>query len=222
MNKVKRDVVSGVFWKFSERMAAQIVSLIVSIVLARLLSPSEYGTISLVNVFITIANVFVTSGFAAALIQKKDADDIDYSSVFYFTLVFSGCVYSLLFILALPVAQFYQMPILKPVLRVLSLSIIILGINSIQQAYVSREMIFKKFFYATLIGTLISAVVGILMAYHGFGVWALVAQTLTNNIIDTIVLQCTIDWRPIKAFSFKRIKSLLNYGWKLCANSFHP
>ncbi len=219
MNKVKRDVVSGVFWKFSERMAAQIVSLIVSIVLARLLSPSEYGTISLVNVFITIANVFVTSGFAAALIQKKDADDIDYSSVFYFTLVFSGCVYSLLFILALPVAQFYQMPILKPVLRVLSLSIIILGINSIQQAYVSREMIFKKFFYATLIGTLISAVVGILMAYHGFGVWALVAQTLTNNIIDTIVLQCTIDWRPIKAFSFKRIKSLLNYGWKLLAQS---
>lgn len=127
---------------------------------------------------------------------------------------------SSLFILALPVAQFYQMPILKPVLRVLSLSIIILGINSIQQAYVSREMIFKKFFYATLIWHIdfcSSRNSNGISWFHG--VWALVAQTLTNNIIDTIVLQCTIDWRPIKAFSFKRIKSLLNYGWKLLAQS---
>ena len=219
MNSNKKSVLSGVFWKFAERVGAQAVSLIVSIVLARLLAPSEYGAISLVMVFITIANVFVTSGFGTALIQKKDADDIDFSTVFYFSLIFTTLLYVIMFFSAEFIADFYEMPILKPVFRVLSLSIVIMGINSVQQAYVSREMIFKKFFYATIIGTIISAVVGITLAYHGFGVWALVAQTLTNNVIDTIVLQLTIQWRPIKAFSLNRLKMLFTYGWKLLVQS---
>lgn len=215
MNGNKKAVLSGVFWKFSERIAAQAVSLIVSVILARLLLPEEYGAIALVTVFITIANVFVTSGFGTSLIQKKDADDIDFSTVFYFSIVFSAALYIVLFFLAEPVAAFYSMPVLKPVLRVLGLSIIIMGINSVQQAYVSRKMLFKKFFYATLGGTLVSAVVGVSLAYMGVGVWALVAQTLTNNVIDTIILYLTIDWRPIKAFSLLRLKTLFNYGWKL-------
>lgn len=219
MNKEKQAVLSGVFWKFSERIAAQGVSLLVSIILARLLLPSEYGIISLVTVFITIANVLVTSGFGTSLIQKKDSDSIDFSTVFYFSLFFTVLLYGILFFLAIPVANFYDMPILKPVLRVLALSVPIMGINSVQQAYVSKKMMFKKFFYATLIGTLISAVVGIVMAYMGFGVWALVAQTLTNNVIGTIVLQLTIDWHPIWAFSFKRLKKLFDYGWKLLVQS---
>lgn len=219
MNSNKKSVLSGVFWKFAERVGAQAVSLIVSIVLARLLAPSEYGAISLVMVFITIANVFVTSGFGTALIQKKDADDIDFSTVFYFSLIFTSLLYVIMFFSAEFIADFYEMPILKPVFRVLSLSIVIMGINSVQQAYVSREMIFKKFFYATIIGTIISAVVGITLAYHGFGVWALVTQTLTNNVIDTIVLQLTIQWRPIKAFSLNRLKMLFTYGWKLLVQS---
>lgn len=219
MNKEKHAVLSGVFWKFSERIAAQGVSLLVSIILARLLLPSEYGIISLVTVFITIANVLVTSGFGTSLIQKKDADNIDFSTVFYFSLIFTVLLYFILFFLAIPIANFYGMPILKPVLRGLSLSVPIMGINSVQQAYVSKKMMFKKFFYATLIGTVISAVVGIVMAYMGFGVWALVAQTLTSNIINTIVLQFTIDWHPICAFSLKRLKNLFNYGWKLLVQS---
>lgn len=219
MKSEKKEVLGGVFWKFSERIAAQIVSLVVSIILARLLSPSEYGTISLVTVFITIANVFVTNGFGSALIQKKDADNVDFSSVFYFSLGFTCILYIILFFLAIPIAEFYKMPILKPVLRVLSLSVPIMGINSVQHAYVSRKMEFKKFFYATLVGTLISAVVGITMAYNGFGVWALVAQTLTNNIIDTIVLQYSIEWKLTKELSFTRIKSLFDYGWKLLVQS---
>lgn len=219
MNAEKKSVLSGVFWKFAERVGAQAVSLIVSIVLARLLAPSEYGAISLVMVFINIANVFVTSGFGTALIQKKDADDVDFSTVFYFSLFFSTCVFIILFFSAGFIADFYEMPILKPVFRVLSLSIIIMGINSVQQAYISREMMFKKFFYATIIGTIISAVVGIVLAYLGFGIWALVAQSLTNNVIDTIILQLTIQWRPIKAFSFTRLKELFSYGWKLLVQS---
>lgn len=215
----RNQVIKGAFWKFAERIAAQLVSLIVSIILARLLSPSEYGTISLVMVFITIANVFVSSGFGQALIQKKDADSLDFSSVFYFSLVFTGLIYIALFFMAIPIADFYDMPILVPVLRVLSISVPIMGINSVQQAYVARRMQFRLFFYATFIGTVISAVVGIFLAYSGFGVWALVAQTLTNNIIDTIVLQVSIEWKITKEFSFERIKCLLSYGWKLLLQS---
>lgn len=215
----KSQVIQGAFWKFAERIAAQLVSLVVSIILARLLSPSEYGTISLVTVFITIANVFVSSGFGQALIQKKDADSLDFSSVFYFSLVFTSLIYLALFLGAVPIANFYNMPILVPVLRVLAISVPIMGINSVQQAYIAREMQFKLFFYATFIGTIISAFVGIALAYSGFGVWALVAQTLTNNIIDTIVLQMSIKWRITKEFSLSRIRSLLSYGWKLLLQS---
>ena len=215
----KKAVLQGVFWKFAERIIAQCVSLIVSIILARLLSPSEYGIISLVTVFITIANIFVTSGFGMALIQKIDADETDYSSVFYFNLAFSFVLYLILFFLAIPISQFYEIPLLKPVLRVLALSIPLMGINSIQQAYISRKMEFKKFFKATFIGTVISAFVGIGMAYLGFGVWALVAQTLTNNLIDTIILHLSIDLKIRRVFSIKRIKTLLNYGWKLLVQS---
>lgn len=215
----KEQVIQGAFWKFAERIAAQLVSLVVSIVLARLLSPTEYGTISLVMVFITIANVFVNSGFGQALIQKKDADSLDFSSVFYFSLGFTGLLYIILFFGAVPISEFYNMPVLIPVLRVLAISVPIMGINSVQQAYVARKMQFKLFFYATFIGTVISAVVGISLAYSGFGVWALVAQTLTNNVIDTIVLQRTIKWKITREFSFERIKSLLSYGWKLLLQS---
>ena len=219
MNTEKKAVLSGIFWKFAERFGAQAVSLVVSIVLARLIAPAEYGAISLVMVFINIANVFVTSGFGTALIQKKDADNIDFSTVFYFSLFFSSAVFLVLFFLAGFIASFYGMPILRPVFRVLSLSIVIMGINSVQQAYVSRKMLFKKFFCATIVGTITSAFVGILLAYLGFGIWALVAQTLTNNIMDTIILQLTIKWRPIRVFSFNRLKNLFAYGWKLLMQS---
>ena len=196
-------------------MAAQLVSVVVAIILARLLSPTEYGTISLVAIFITVANVFVTNGFGTALIQKDNADQIDFSTVFYFGILFSLGLYGILFACAPLVADFYGMPILVPILRVLSIKVPISAINSIQQAYVSRHMMFKKFFWATSIGTVISAVIGIAMAYKGFGAWSLVAQELTNTIIDTIVLWFTVRWRPIIAFSFNRLKALFSYGWKL-------
>ena len=219
MKVSKTTVFKGVFWNFIEKFAAQVVSLIVSIVLARLLDADEYGTVSLVMVFITIANVFVTSGFGISLIQKKEADNIDFSTVFYFSLFFSAILYTLFFILAGPIANFYNRPILKPVIRVLMLCIPVMGINSVQQAYVSRNMLFKKMFCSTLIGTIISAFVGIILAYLGFGVWALVAQTLSNTVIGTIILQFVIEWRPIRTFSFKRLGSLFNYGSKLLLQS---
>lgn len=216
---MKKKVVSGLFWKFSERITAQLVSLVVSIVLARLLLPEDYGAISLVTIFITLANVFVSDGFGVALIQKKDADNVDFSTVFYFSIFFSLMLYIVLFWAAIPIAAFYDMPILVPVLRVLSLRVPVAAVNSVQQAYVSRKMIFKRFFFATIIGTIISAIVGIIMAYSGFGVWALVAQYMTNTTIDTLVLWMTVKWRPDAVFSFKRLKNLFQYGWKLLVQS---
>ena len=128
----KKAIVSGMFWTFSERMAAQLVSVVVAIVLARILTPTEYGTVSLVTIFITIANVFVTNGFGTALIQKEKADAVDFSTVFYFGIAFSMVMYIALYFLAKPIAAFYGMPILVPILRVLSIKVPISAINSVQ------------------------------------------------------------------------------------------
>ena len=212
-------VINNFIWRFLERIGAQGVTFIVSIVLARLLDPSVYGTIALVTVFTSIMQVFIDSGLGSALVQKKDADDLDFSSVFYFNLSVCFFLYVITFVAAPYIAGFYNMPELKPVIRVLSLNLIISGIKNIQQAYVSRNMLFKKFFYATLGGTIGAAIIGIWMAYIGAGVWALVAQNLFNATVDTIILWITVKWRPKRIFSFNRLKSLLSYGWKLLVSA---
>lgn len=212
-------IVKSFIWRFAERCGAQIVSFIVSIVLARILAPKDYGTIALVTVFTTILQVFVDSGLGTALIQKKDADDLDFSSVFYFN--FSVCLilYIGMFVAAPYIADFYNDMTLTPIIRVLSLTIVISGVKGIQQAYVSRNMLFKRFFFSTIGGTIFSAFVGIRMAYAGYGVWALVIQQISNNAIDTLILWVTVKWRPKKMFSWIRLKVLLSFGWKLLASA---
>ena len=212
---LKKKAISSLIWRFLERCGAQGVSFIVSIVLARLLEPEVYGTIALISVFTAILQVFVDSGMANALIQKKDADELDFSSVFFFNLTMCLALYLLLFFCAPLIASFYNNAELIPVIRVLGITLLISGVKNVQQAYVSRTMQFKRFFFATLGGTIGAAVVGIAMAYIGFGVWALVAQTLFNSMTDTVILWITVKWRPRLLFSFRRLKGLLNYGWKL-------
>lgn len=220
IQNTKNSVASSLFWKFAERIGAQGVNLIVSIVLARILSPEDYGIVALVTIFITISNVFIENGLPTALIQKKNADDLDFSSVFYCNIIMSVILYTIVFLISPLIAQFYNNGQLIPVLRVLAISILVAGLKSIQNAYVSRKMIFKKFFICTSIGTIGSAVLGIYMAYKGFGVWALVAQQLTNTIVDTIMLWITVKWRPIAKFSFDRLKQLFSFGWKmLCSRT---
>lgn len=215
----KKSVTGGFAWTFAERFGAQAVSFVVSIVLARLLMPEDYGLIAIVLIFINILNAFVTSGLGASLIQKKDADEIDFSSAFHFNLLFSIFLYILIFISAPFVEDFFKVKDLCPVMRVIGLRIILTGVNAVQKAHVSRNMQFKKFFFATLFGTVLSAVVGIGMAYKGFGVWALVAQYLTNTLVDTIVLWLTITWHPKMYFRWDRLKGLISYGWKLLAST---
>ncbi len=217
-NSLKSKTFSNFVWRFAERILAQLISFVVSLVLARILSPDDYGTVALILVFTNIMQVFVDGGLANALIQKKDADDIDFSSVFYFNIVWCLALYSLLFVFAPLIAAFYGREELVPLIRVLGLTVVASGVKNVQQAYVSRTLQFRKFFWATLIGTLLSAIIGIFLALRGFGAWAIIGQYLGNICIDTLALWITVKWRPIKAFSFNRLRSLLSYGWKLLAS----
>lgn len=217
METSKSKVLSGLIWKFAERISAQVVTFVVSVVLARLLTPDDYGLVTLVTIFITFANCIVTNGFGSSLIQKKDSDNLDFSTVLYFQTAASVVMYILLFFSAPLIAKIFGQgyDLLVPVLRVLGIRIPLTAINNVQQAYVSKKMIFRKFFFSTIGGTVVSAVVGIYMAYVGYGVWALVGQYLTSTFISTVILAFTIRWLPELKFSWTRLKELFRYGWKL-------
>jgi O-antigen/teichoic acid export membrane protein len=212
-------VLSNFIWRFAERCGAQIVQLVVSIILARLLEPSAYGIVALMHVFINILGIFVNCGLSGALIQKKNADDVDFSTVFYSQMVFCLVLYAILFGCAPFIARFYNMPEISSMIRVSGLTLIIAGVKNIQTSYVSRNMQFKRFFFATLGGTIGAAFVGIGMAYAGLGAWALIGQSLFNNTVDTVILWLTVKWRPKNAFSLQRLKGLFSYSWKLLISS---
>ncbi len=212
-------VASNLLWRFAERIMAQLIALTISIILARLLDPSVYGTIALVTVITTILQIFVDSGLGNALIQKKDADDVDFSTVFYTNIVFCIVLYVIVFFGAPLIASFYNDQMLTSYIRVLGVILIISGVKNVQQAYVSRHMMFRKFFFSTLGGTITAGIIGVIMAYMGLGAWALVAQYLINLLIDTIILWFTVKWRPIWAFSFNRLRELFSYGWKLLVSA---
>lgn len=220
MNKVSsKSAVTNMLWRLAERFGAQGVTVIVEIILARVLNPQVYGTVALITVFTTILQVFVDSGLGTALVQKKDADQLDFSSVFYTNLFVCLILYAGMFFAAPAISTFYNIGNLTPIIRVTSLVLIISGVKNVQQAYVSRNLLFRKFFFATLGGTIGAALIGIWMAYHGFGVWALVVQMLFNQAVDTLILWITVKWRPTKEYSFTRVKQLFSYGWKLLASS---
>ena len=219
LDDTKSKVFSGLFWRYAERSGAQVIQFIVSVVLARMLTPDDYGLIGLITVFIAVANVFAQSGLGQALVQKKYADDIDFSTVFYYNIIFSLILYAALFFSAPLIADFYDQPQLISVIRVLGITVVINGINGVQQAYVQKTMQFKRFFYSTIIGTVSSAVVGLIMAYKGFGVWALVGQNVSNQVVNVTILWFTIEWKPILKFSFGRMTKLFSFGWKLLCSS---
>ena len=215
MNDLSKKVSSGLIWTYAERILAQIVTLIVTIILARLIAPEEYGVIAIVTVFITVADSFVTSGFGNALIQKKDADELDFSTIFYFSILFSFGIYAILYGFAPLISSYYEMPSLKWIIRVMGVRLPIAAINSVQQAFVSKTMKFRKFFVSTIGGTVFSAIAGILLAWLGYGVWALVIQYISGVTISTIVLCFTSGWRPGLIYSQKRMNEMFSFGWKI-------
>lgn len=212
MGVTNKEVATNIFWRYSERMLAQIVSFIVSLVLARILSPDDYGTVALIIVLINILDTFTTKGFNQALIQKKEIDHLDYSTIFFTNIFISVLLYALIYIAAPFIADFYNNSNLIVLTRVLSIRILFSSLNTVQQAYVQRNMIFKKFFLSTFAGTSISGIIGIIMALNGCGIWSLIAQSILNTAIDTTVLFFTIDWKPKLEYSFYRLKGMMKFG----------
>lgn len=215
----RSTVISNMLWRFAEKCGTQVVSFIVTLVLARLLLPEDYGVVSIIAIFTTIMNLFMDAGFRNALVQKLDADQIDYSTVFYFNVFMGIFLYFLMYIFAPVISSFYEKVYMTPYIRVMSLTLILGGINGVQAAIIAKKMEFKRFFFSSLSGTLLSALVGIAMAYFGFGVWALIAQRLVNEAVDTGFLWITVKWRPSLVFSLKRLKPMFNYGSKLLGSS---
>ena len=216
---LKGKTISNFSWKLMEQVLSQGVSIIVSIVLARILLPEDYGVVTVVLIFINICDVFIQQGFASTLIQRKDVDQKDLSSMFYASLVISITLYLILFFSAPYIQKFFGSGYdsLCNILRVMGLQIPFSAFKAIQQAIVSRELIFKKFFFATLGGKLVSGAIGITMAIKGFGAWALAGQSLSCVIVDTLILSLIVSWRPIWYFSWTRVKPMLLFGANLVA-----
>ena len=206
---------SGMFWKLAERCLAQLVSTVVAIELARILLPEDYAVVSIVAIFFTFCNVFISSGLNAALIQKKDSDVLDYSTILWANIAISAVLYVVMFFSSPLIARIYDEPLLVPVIRVMGLTFFINGVKAVVCAKISNDLLFRKFFAATLSGTIFSAVLGITMALKGFGAWALVAQQMSNSFIDTVILLFVSGIRFVPKFSMTRFKGLFDYGYKI-------
>ncbi len=217
--EMKQKVVKGLFWKILENGGAQGVQFVIAILLARLLTPSEYGVVGIIMIFITIANVFVQNGFSTALIQKKQADQVDFSSVCWFELALALGLYGVLWLAAGPIAEFYEIQVLKPIVRVLAFVLFPGAVISVQTAYVSRNLEFKGLFLSTLAASLVSGAISIWMAYSGWGVWAMVGQQLSYYLALMGALFVTVSWKPRLCLSMRRIGEMFSFGWKLlCAS----
>ena len=215
MSISSRTVVSSMLWKLVEQFSSQLVSFIISIVLARILLPSDYGLIAILLVFISFANVIIDGGLNMALIQKKNADQTDFSTIFWFCLFVATLLYTVLFFCAPLIARFYGNENLNSILRVISIVLFFNSFNSIQRAYVSRHMLFRKLFFVNAVAITISGTIGIVMAYRGYGVWALVGQTISSPLVGCILMLITIRWFPTFEFSIERFKPLFGFGWKV-------
>lgn len=219
MSNLKQQVVKGFAWALLERFSMQGVSFLISMILARLLTPEDYGTIALLMIFISISQVFADSGFGNALIQKKNATEEDFNSVFYLSLIMSTFIYGILFCLAPWVARFYETPELVALLRFLGLSIIINAVNSIQNAELSRKLLFHLSFRISLISLGATAVTGVMLAYLGYGPWALAWSTMVGALVGVLTRWYFIAWRPQWMFSWSSIRQLFRYGWKLTVSA---
>ena len=200
----RRTVSSNLMWRFLERFGAYVVSFVISVVLARILDPDTYGVVALMTVVIAFLDVFVTGGFASSLIHDKTATEKDFNTLLLFNIVFSLSLYLLLFFVSPLIATYYNKPILTWLIRVAGISLLISGVKNLQYAFVAKKLQFKKFFFATIGGTVLSGVVGIIMAIKGFGPWALVVQGVVNHFIDSLILWIVIKWKPKFEFSFKQ------------------
>ena len=214
-----KDIMNNMGWQFLQKFSTQIVTFMVGLVLARLLTPDEYGIVAIVQLIVTFFDAFSSRGFNQALIQKKDPDDLDYSTVCWFNIGLNVVFFVGLFLLAPVIAAFYDDQRLTLMIRVVSARLIITGYNTLQNTFVQKNMLFKKLLWPSIIGATVSAVVGVTLALTGAGAWALIFQTLAGTITNTVVLFFSIEWRPQFKFSFQRLKGMSRYGISMLLTS---
>ena len=215
MEITKGLVFKSFLWKLFERVGSQAISFVITIVLARLLLPEQYGVIALITVFLNVCNVIVDGGFTTALIQKKEADELDFSTVWHFSWGMALLMYLFLWVAAPWIEGFYAMEGLTAIVRALGLNLLLYALNAVQRAYISKRMLFAKLFQSSFVAGIASGLVGIALAYQGYGIWALVAQSLGFQLFSCLVLWLTLGWRPKWVFSVERFKGLFGYGWKI-------
>ena len=212
---MKDKVLKGLFWKILENGGAQGIQFVIAILLARLLTPAEYGLVGIIMIFITISNVVVQYGFSTALVQKPRCDETDFSSVCYFSLGIALAMYGLLYLAAPAIGKFYSNELLIPIVRVLAVVLFPGAVISVQTAYVSRKMEFQGLFKATMGAVVVSGAVSLWMAATGMGVWAMVGQQIAYYLALMAGLFLTVTWRPRLVFAMSRVRSMLAFGWKL-------
>ncbi len=212
---LKSKTLHGLFWSFFERVGQQGIQFIISIILARLLLPEQFGLIAMLTIFMAIAQSFINSGFGQALIQKQDVTHIDECSIFYFNILVGFLAAGLLCLTAPWIAGFYNQPLLVPLTYVLSLNMIINAFGLVQTTLLTKHIDFKTQLKVSVIATVISGTIGVTMAFNGFGVWSLVAQSLSSNLFRTALLWLFNTWRPSLAFSFISLRGMFAFGSKL-------
>lgn len=216
---LKKTAIGGGLWALAEKFSAQIVTFVVTLFLARLLTPTDYGTVALIAIFVSVAEVVADSGFGKALIQKKDVTDLDFNSVFYCSLLIAAVVYAVLFVSAPLVADFYNQKEIASLLRVVSVIVIFHAINSVQDAELTRRLQFKRSFSISLMVAFVAGVVGITLAFLEYGAWALVWSQVAGGATGSVARWFIIAWRPRLMFSFDSLKTLFSYGWKMTVSS---
>jgi len=212
---VRKQLTHGALWNFIEKILSEGAHFIIGIILARLLLPSDFGLIGMLAIFVAISNVFIDGGFAKALIQKKECADIDYSTAFVSNIVVSLIIYGILFVSAPWIAVFYQEPILTDLTRVLALNFVLGSFNIVQRARLMSKVDFKSLAKIKVASMIVGGIVGVVMAYTGFGVWALVGQTISATLLQIIVFPFFSKWKPSLRFSMESFRNLFGFGSKL-------
>lgn len=216
---LKKKTVNGVIWSAIDRFSTQGIQFVFSILIARLLMPSDYGVIAMLGIFLAVSNTFVDSGFGAALVQKANRTETDFSTVFYFNIVVAIIFYALLWLASPYIAAFYNIPMLKDVTRVVALTLIFSALGGIQGAKLSIAINFKTRAIISLISALSTGCLGLYLAYSGYGAWALVFQTVFSSLLNTILLWCFVRWMPSLVFSWQSFRQLFSFGSKLLASA---
>ena len=219
MSNLKEQTVSGVKWNALGRFSSQFISFFIGLLLARILSPSDYGVVGMLGIFFAIAQTFIDSGFGSALIRKKDCTDIDYSTAFYFNIIVGLVCFMVLFFSAPLIALFFNSPILKDVCRVLSINLFINSLTIVQNSILTSSINFKAIAKVNVYATLLSGAVGLTMAYLGYGVWSLVFQQVASALIRAFFLWTTTKWIPKMVFSNESFKYLFGFGSKILSAS---